>query len=256
MKKILYVVDYLQNEPNSVSSILKNILDLEVNDYQQIIALHQGNQNATFTVQKIEEIKTYSAKQYSSFTKKLLRIRTKVLGNKNPIQCNKEHIRKIMKKECPDLVIFFLYNPESEYVKNCENMNVPYIYILYDTYVGRPKLICNVKTSKSKELHVINNSIAYFVPSFFYNEYLDCYNNKKIIPFDLPLLIDKQLINNAFESDVSNYNFTYFGQLQSFRNSEKIKSIFNELDLVLDIFTQSSIESDDIFVVHTPIKEH
>ena len=127
---------------------------------------------------------------------------------------------------------------------------------MYDTFISRPGI--NPENSK-EEQYVINNSNGYFVPSFFIEDYQINYQNaaswEKIRKYDLPLLIEKRNVKFTYENNLKNnsYDFTYFGQIQTFRNSDKIKKIFSKLNITLDIFTTMNIESDNIFKVHSAI---
>lgn len=253
MKKILYIVDYLQNEPNSVASILESILALENQNTEKIVVHHLGNEETTHSVRFINGIKTYTASPCSGSKKIIKRFKHRVFGSKDQIQCNIEHLRKIIEIECPDLIFFFLYSPVQEFVKICEDKGIPYIYMLYDTYVGRPELLSNLELAKTNEIAVIEKSIAYFVPSFFFNEYKINYNSDKIISYDLPLLVDSKSVIQSYGREANNYNFSYFGQIQDFRNSDVIKSILGSLNLSLDVFTQKELESDNVFSIHHPV---
>lgn len=253
MKKLLYIVDYLHNEPNSVSSILNSILRLDIRDTEKIVVQHQGNQDGTFTIGTIDRIKTYTAKKNSTYLKLFKRVQGKLFGYKDSKLCNEEHIKRIIEIEKPNLVFFFLYSPEKEYARICEAKGIPYVYMLYDTYLGRPELNCDTQPVIANELYVIEKSISYFVPSFFYDEYQLSYKSQKIIPYNLPLLVDINSVKQGYDRQSNNYDFTYFGQVQSFRNADKIKAIFESLNLQLDVFTQTNIESDDVFRIHSPV---
>ena len=49
------------------------------------------------------------------------------------------------------------------------------------------------------------------------------------------------------------YNYLYLGQIQSFRNAEIIQTIFKKIGIRLDIFTNSSVQSSETFIVHPAI---
>lgn len=253
MKKIIFIVDYLHNEPNSVSSILNNILNLNNSIAENVVVHHQGNQEGSFDVCEVDGVKTYCAKHYSKIQSFIKRINGKINGRKEQSKCNEEFIRKIVEKERPNLVFFLLYSPEVNYVKICEELAIPYIYMLYDTYIGRPELDCNVIVAKEHEKKVIDSSVAYFVPSFFYKDYKLNYDSNKVISYDLPLLVDLKSVEQSYARSTKKYNYTYFGQIQSFRNSESIRTIFRALNLKLDVFTQSDIEEDDVFAIHSTV---
>ncbi len=133
----------------------------------------------------------------------------------------------------------------------CTKRNIPYISILYDTYIERPFL--NKEEGYPIEKYIIQNAIGYFVPGFFLDGYLKHYDDSNIYPFDLPLLIDKQDVSNAYQTSNQKYNFTYFGQMQTFRNGDRIKDIFRELNCTLDVFSTSPKENDGAFVHHPAV---
>ncbi|MEE1060956.1 MAG: hypothetical protein UH080_03905 [Ruminococcus sp.] len=123
--------------------------------------------------------------------------------------------------------------------------------MLYDTFIARPDV--DIKSNLAGESYVMEqNSQGYFVPSFFFDKYTEYYKSDKLIKYDLPLLIDKLDVLKAYDNP-KQYLFTYFGQIQSFRNSDNIKQIFHKITYTLDIFTTQNIASDEIFKVHPAV---
>ena len=255
MKKLLYVVDYLQNEPNSVGIILNVMLaELQVwgGGVKQMVVKVRGNQENTYIYDDIDGYKTYTARSYTGISSLAIRAKRKFFGVRGQKECNISHISTIIDLEHPDLVVFFVFSPDEDYTRVCQDRNIPYIYMLYDTYAGRPGI--DAEKARQIEKIVIDSSVAYFVPGFFYNEYKQ-YSSEKVIPFDLPLLIQKDKVKAAFSRNAEKYNFSYFGQIQNFRNAERIKDICRQLNIKLDVFPSMPVERDDVFIVHEPVSE-
>lgn len=255
MKKILYIVTYLQNEPNSVGNILKVMLATiaDMGGIEQIVVHERGNQMNTNTVCEIDGYKTYTAKQYGKPMRVLMRIQREVTGNKNQKHFNIEHIGKIIEAEEPDLVVLFTFSPEPDYAALCREKNTCYVYMLYDTYIGRPGI--DINEAVRVERPVIEKSCAYYVPRFFCDDYLRHYDSDKIIPYDLPLLIDKNAVKAAYQRDAVHYDYTYFGQIQSFRNADQVQKICRSLGITLDIFASDRVDAkkDEIFRLHPAV---
>lgn len=272
MKKILYVVKYLPDACNSVGDILKCMVDLpQMKNYEQVIAQCDGHSFSFLDVSYKDKCKYYNAeiisiKEIISNKKINLLKKIKLIFNKIKLfiiqklnkserflqKTNEDYLIKIIKDEQPDLVVFFVYSPQKRYAEICKESNTKYAYMLYDTFLARPgvdKKVCSIK-----EKYVIENSEAYFVPSFFADDYYNEYGRGKIIGFDLPLLVEKEDVETAYKNKKI-FEFSYFGQIQNFRNGDKIRQIFVKLGIKLDVFTSSyECESDETFVIHNVLK--
>ena len=167
---------------------------------------------------------------------------------------NLSYIKSIIKKEKPNLVVFFTFNPCKSYAKYCKAENIPYISVLYDTYIGRPEL--NIDKAYRLEEFVIKNAKGYFVPNFFYDLYREVYRFNNIYSFNLPLLIEKYDVINAYQNRVKKADFAYFGQIQSFRNGEAVKGILSNLKIKLDVFSTNKYQSDNTFIVHPAVTKN
>ncbi|MBQ9728066.1 MAG: hypothetical protein IJV85_00555 [Clostridia bacterium] len=264
--KILYYTDYLLNEYNSVRDILFNfLLHPEVQNDEQVV-VHSGGRigrNYCWKEEEMEGYKTYYTVNIASEKKRgngfLNGITTKILDvlqmNKiRGVVGNNKYFKKILKKENPNLVIFLTFTPNKRISKICDAAGVPYAVCLYDTYVSRPNM--NQKKVIRKEKYIINNSIGYFVPNFFYGDYQKYYQSSKLKEYCLPLLIDKEEVLKAYKNSQGEaYEFTYFGQIQSFRNRDTTKKIFEQLKTKLDVFTTQSYKDDGVFFFHPALTQ-
>ena len=275
MKKILYISDYTFDVYNSVNDILYNIVAAPAIDkFENIIVRLDGRRRFPYDIKNYyNKYKTYTApeqnfhhllrnNEYSFFERVRClyrRILFSVANRRDKVaefekSDNIKYIDSIIKREKPDLVVFYIYVPNTDYIDICIKRKVPYISILYDTYIERPGL--DIKTGMAREKYVIENSKAHIVPSFFYDGYVKYYNNAKVKKFDLPLLIDKISVQQAYQKADVKYDFTYFGQIQSFRNGDKIKDLFRTLGLKLDVFSSMHYESDDVYTVHRALTQN
>ncbi|MBQ1393133.1 MAG: hypothetical protein IIY81_06315 [Lachnospiraceae bacterium] len=157
----------------------------------------------------------------------------------------------IIKKENPALVVFFIYTPDIKCASICEDMYVKFIILLYDTFLSRPGV--EKEQTMITEKTLIEKSYGYLVPSFFYKEYSNCYDQKKLLSYNLPLVIEREQVVDAFNCTADGYDFLYLGQIQQFRNLEKIKVLFNQMNLKLHVFTSQDLESDSIFQIHSAV---
>ncbi len=269
MKKIMYVVDFLPDVCNSVGDIL-NCLIKKTSSYENVIVKSDGYAYGNLNIKKINGYRCYFAdiftiteiiknKSLTLFQKFMLILKkcllnfAKLINKEDEFnrRVNSKHLYKIIKKEQPDLIVFFVFTPKVEYTDICIKTGQSYVFMLYDTFIERPGIDRNVYFPKEK--YVIDNSKAYFVPGFFADEYYKIYGSEKINSFNLPLLIEKKDVENAYKNKID-FEFTYFGQVQSFRNGEKIRKMFAELNKKLDIFTSSrDCQGDDVFIIHDAI---
>lgn len=270
-KKILYVSDYTLNQYNSVRDILYNIATQEeLSEYEQIIVKSKGRKYNPIKTDYYEGLKTYSSSNQkisdmwqrkdmslpektaqcfhmilkSALYKTRLKRRFDVFESKN-------YLKSIIKKEKPHLIVFLTYNPNKMYAEICNKLKIPYISILYDTYIGRPDI--DKKAAYSTEKFVIDHSVGYYIPDFFYNLYSETYDTSKISSIRLPLLIDEKKVSEAYQNSKKKYDFTYFGNIQSFRNGDKVKELLKELNITLDVFSAEKISSDDVFKTHPAV---
>lgn len=156
----------------------------------------------------------------------------------------------MLKNIKPDYIVCFCFSPERRLADLCVRLNIPYCYVLYDTYLKRP----NSTPDCEMEEYVIRRSDKYLIPSFFYPEYKDYYQNEQIMPYDLPLLLSDEQIVRARMTESCGFPFLYLGQLQSFRNTKEVTDIFRMLGYVLDVYTGDSITESDNLHRHQPLK--
>lgn len=268
MNKIVYISDYTLNEYNSVRDILYNIItQKKLLKYEHIIVKSTGKMHKPisknvydgFTVYSNSELKTseylkiknisFGSKKSYAFHQLIYKI-TSLMNKKSRYKKydNEAFLKRILKEEKPQLIVFLTYSPKRAYVEICQKYKIPYIFMLYDTYIERP----DIDRMKAYEIekYVIDNSEGYFIPGFFYEQYAKIYSGMKIAHYNLPLLIDKSDIEKAFKEHDEQYNFTYFGQIQSFRKGEEIKRILRNLNMQLNVFTTEDYKDDDVFKIH------
>jgi len=270
-KKILHVTDFALNEYNSVRDISYALVNHpSLHQYTHVFSVSRGNHLNTFGVSYIEGYKTYTSyamttlelvqnHDLSVFKRiKLLTRRTfaKILSlihmdRSYYAHTSMKYLKHIIKLEKPSMVCLFTGTPDPDYVKACLKCKTPYINMLYDTYIERPNK--NKEAVFQTESYVLKHSVGYFVPGFFYKGYISFYNSSKLKSYNLPLLIDKDTVLKAYKEASTPYEFTYFGQIQKFRNGDKISAILKRLELVIDIFTTQKIESNDVFRVHPAV---
>lgn len=270
-KKIMYISDFTLNQFNSVRDILYKIIsNKDMSAYEQIIVKSTGRIHNPIKTDYYEGFKTYSTSscKFSEFLKrKDVSIRDKAqhifhkilytvackLNSENKYRTfeNYDYLNSVLKKEKPDLVVFLIYSPNEKYAKMCMKYKIPYISILYDTYLGRPKV--NPDDAYCLENYVIKNSEGYYVPSFFFDNYSKIYNHQKLHSMNLPLLIEENEVVEAYKKTKSKYNFTYFGQMQAFRNCDAVKNILRNLNISMDVFSTEKLPSDDVFKIHPAV---
>lgn len=273
MKKILYFVDYRPNVYNSVTEMLHNILK-QAKDTENVVVVN-GYDYEILCKREIDGVCTVFGETVSlgDF------FRDKSLGFREKCYClsrrflkylmkwvneegwvawsNKENFSRVIKMEKPDMVCFMIWHPCPAFVKVCRRNNVEYMQILYDTFLNRPDPGWDNERVSKEEPYVIRNAKAYFVPSFFFDGYIDAYGStalsSKIQSYNLPLLVKRENVLKAVRQAKPEYDFTYFGQIQSFRNADKIEEIFRSLHLRLDVFTATKYQGDEIFKVHKAV---
>ncbi len=273
MKKILYISDFTLDQYNSVRDILYNLItQKDMVKYEQVVVKSTGKMHNPIKKDVCYGFKTYSnmrmrtvdylKKKNISFVSKISYICHKFLCKiANLLKITKryrkydniKYINRVIKEEKPQLVVFLIYSPQKEYVELCKKYRIPYIFILYDTYIGRPKI--NKETAYKTERFVIENSEGYYVPDFFYNLYSNTYNCDKVKCMNLPLLTPEKDVIEAYKNCTEKIEFAYFGLMQSFRNVEEIKKLLQSLGIKLDIFSTEKYESDETFQVHPAITQ-
>ncbi len=271
MKKILYISDYTLDCFNSVRDILYNLVtSKEMAAFEHVVVKSTGAMHSSIRVDYYEGIKNYSSimsnaaecanqKECSLIRKidhviyKILHYIFKALRMTHILTHydNIAYIKEIIKKERPHAVVFLTYTPMKNYARYCKKRKIPYISILYDTYIGRPNI--NIKCAHRLEKEVIENAKGYFVPSFFYELYQKMYKSDAIQSYNLPLLIPKENVLKAYQNRPHKTEFVYFGQIQSFRNGETIKKLFRTLGIQLDVYTTERYKSDETFVIHKAV---
>ncbi len=273
MKKILYVVDYLLDEYNSVRDAIYNIAtSSQLKEYEVVLVRQDGlNYNPLvcgeaygikyYKTQKLSFGQILKSKNLSIFKKlssiykrcvyKFISLFKKNTNGENV--ANEKYLDKIIKTENPDLIMFMAYSPKKVNAELCIKYSKPYLYMLYDTFITRPGE--DLLKAKKLEEYVINNSCGYFIPHFFIDDYLKNYNNDKIIKYNYPLLVGQKEVENAYYNTDKKYEFVYFGQIQPFRNGDKIKEVCKKLNICLNVFTTKPLESDETFKVFPAITQ-
>ena len=268
--KVLIVTDYLPDAKNSVSEILNVLIERLNNFGKKCVIIQYNNELAKMVVTKEYNFgKVYRGKPFKfisiiqlngNFFSKILSISSfamqKILllfGHEGRFVNKQKHriIKKIIKKEKPDLVAFLIYTPNIECSKICQDLLIKHVFILYDTYLARPQ-IDKAKVVET-ERKLIDKSLGYFIPSFFYDEYKKTYGDFKVYSYNLPLVIEEKTVKDSYKGEHIGFDYLYLGQIQEFRNENRIKSIFEKLHLKLDIFTSQSTQSDEVFTVHSSI---
>lgn len=264
MKSILYIVDCFPDESNSVADILANTLSFFKGKYNQTVAKREGYSYVAAEKTMIDGIPCYCAKDLGK--ERNLRIRQGILYYflfKIAVKMTPKRYRdslyqrdsirywkELLRREKPDLVVWFCLSPEKKVVDFCIKYHIPYCCALYDTYLKRPEITPDC----AMEEYVIRHSVNYLIPSFFYPDYEAHYHADQICPYDLPLLISKEQVARARKAERCGYPFVYFGQLQAFRNANEVEEIFRTLGYSLDVFTGDSIPERDVWHKHNPIK--
>lgn len=253
--KILYFVDYLPDVPNSVGNILNvllnNLLSLGVN---QVVAQRPELNYSVIQKRVVNGFVAYTGDYNSKFDV----IKTKIIKKFKDIDNLRvdgeiKYLNSLIQLEKPDLIFFLIFNPEKHLAEFCKNNGIKNYWMLYDTYVSRPGQ--RISEAIDLEEKVMELSRGYYVPSFFYDDYCKYYKNENLKSYNLPLLIPKFDVNDAYSKrDFENgYEYTYFGQVQAFRNADKIKEICRKINIKIDVFTTDDLESDDVFIVHKAV---
>ena len=275
IKKILYIVEYFPEEPNSVADILSAFLrTFQETDRAQSIALVKGhcyekmqldlrNGYRHYFTRKDSIRNAFRSGEYSFteimrflFWMLLLRVlaffHLHTLSDTILKVANTKYLRRIIREERPNLVFFFVFSPQLEYAELCRKSKIPYLYVLYDTFKDRPGV--DPDDGYRIEKAVIDHSSGYYVPSCFFKGYPETYRSNHLHAYEFPLLIDKEAVMRHTCKNPIRYDFSYFGQLQVFRNIEKVRDICKQAGICIDIFTADELKNDDVFHVHAPIK--
>lgn len=270
-QRILYVVDFLPNVPNSVGDILNCMLKFRKDQYDQYICLGEGRLYNIIDHKRIKGYSVYSAEEknkkelilsrkYSVHEKMLYLVRHGILNLLGDLYdwdgYNKDseikYFQQILKMCKPDLVIFFMYTPKRIYIDACIKNRIPYMHMLYDTVISRPRVANNCLAD---ERYCIEHAKGYFIPSFFFHDYQKKYKEStNVFSYDLPLLISSEMVKRAYSKNtIKKYKFSYFGQIQKFRKAEQIKMILRKAGIVLNVFTTMKLDSDDAFNIHEAV---
>lgn len=244
---VLFVVDYGLDSSNSVAQILRNICySKEMECFNKVVFVLEQNYYALqkTTINNIVQISTAKEKTRDTFYKRNVfkclyyksfedlttlakhgykYVRTSLTSN---------DLKIIKRKFNIDYVLYLTFFPDPYALK----AKIPYSYFLYDTYLSRP----GVKKHEIRmEKKVIDHSIKYYLHSYFFDYYQKTYpSDQHIHSLHYPLFPSKDEVNTAIKSvKKEQYQFSYFGQLQDFRNVPEIASIFKEANLTVDVFS-------------------
>ncbi|MBQ9730471.1 MAG: hypothetical protein IJV80_06660 [Clostridia bacterium] len=254
-KKILFVTSSLFDEYNAARDIAYSTATALLSfGTDQVIVRYGGHDGLPTLVEEKCGFKSYftqrrklksilTDKNVSAIQKiktvffgALLRVARIVrLQERLEVLLNARWLKKIIKAEKPSLVLF-VSHPSKQTAKILKKIKIPYVVIHYDTTVEDP----NVKMTKKRiaeEKYVMDNSEALFVQNCFYKGYRKYYTSDKLKPYNLPLLVDEEKVLTAYASKEKNYKFSYFGQLQAFRNGYRVNDIFEELGEKLFVFS-------------------
>ena len=272
-KKILYIFEGSLNQYNSVIDILYSLLkQFDDTQYEQVLASYRGTPAYPLKVENTQGYKSYSVTkctwkqlisndqlstiQKISYSLKSLvhNCMAKIPRIRHIYRCweYNRFYDKIFRLEKPDIVVYFAISPEKGFSRVCKRRNIPYISMLFDTFIDRPHITQKEAAIENDE---IVNALGYFVPDFFMDGYRKHYDHQNIYPFKLPLLIPKDNVLQAYKNVEKTLDFTYFGQLQSFRNGDRIKEIFKELGATLDIFSTEKHPSDNTYIFHNAVSQ-
>ena len=225
-KRILYVVDYLPTKANSVGAILQVLLQSFAREDREFIIVHNADgEISAADVTYIDGYKTYTTEEADGRRKlsRFIRRGKTFMAHRTKREESLLQLEQIIRAESPDLIIFFVFSPDQDYARICIRNKTEYVWVLYDTYIARPGI--QFDEGYEIEKYVIENAKAYFIPSFFYPEYQRTYQTEKVVSYDLPLLIEKEVVLAAYNRKAPVFDYTYFGQIQSFRNEEAEKAI-------------------------------
>ena len=248
-RKILYVVDYLPDIPNSVGNILNAVLNnVSALKVKQIIVQRPELYFSSIQKRYVNGFLAYTGENITKFDKLKSKVMKRIKKTDNSQQTEIDYFQSLIDIEKPDFIIFLIFNPEKHLAKICKDNGIKNYWMLYDTFVSRPGL--DITDAVSIEETAMKESLGYYVPSFFYDDYRKYYCCDKLKSYNLPLLIPKNDVVDAFNKHEDAYEYTYFGQVQSFRNADKIKELCRKIHVKIDVFTTDDLESDDVFVVH------
>ena len=250
-KRILYVVDYLPTKANSVGAILQVLLQAFARGDREFIIVHNADGEISASdITYIDGYKTYTTEEADGRRKlsRFIRRGKTFMAHRTKREESLLQLEQIIQTESPDLIIFFVFSPDQDYARICIRNQTEYVWVLYDTYIARPGI--QFDEGYEIEKYVIENAKAYFIPSFFYPEYQRTYQTEKVVSYDLPLLIEKQEVLAAYNRKAPVFDYTYFGQIQSFRNEEAVKAICRKAAIKIDVFTAERYQSDDTFRIH------
>ena len=255
MEKVLFCVTFKHNEPNSVALILSNILkNIDKKNLDVRIAIERTDIFSPLEIVNIDnEIYYLTDSSKRNMLGKIHFFINKSLRKIGLLKINPFalYLKKIKRRFNFSKIIFFIGTPKVDVCNYLYNHNIQYSVILYDKWLSRPYK--DNKKIINEEKHIIMHSHSYYVPNFFFNNYQKEYMSDKIHPYYLPLLIEKEEVDKYSNADII-YQFSYFGQLQYFRNVENIEIIFRSLNLKLDIFTDDiPVKSYRNYIFHKSI---
>ena len=266
-RSILFVCNYLPEKNNSVSAILNRIVDLDCfKEHEAVFARYDKlhfekakrssvNGNVVFYVEKEQDFRRALTDPDATLIDKIktffIRLRDKIC--KEQVSPYLSFFKYVYKRVDPVKVVFLTYSLDIEIAKFLATRKTKFFTFLYDTLIDRPNEDLN--SNKVIEEQIIELSELYFVPSFFYPKYQQIYSNEKIVPYRLPLVIDEETVKSAFASFGNGnstflFDFSYFGQIQSFRNFDDIVKIFEELGISLHVFSDRQTGNKNSVIFH------
>lgn len=259
---LLFVVDYGLDSPNSVGQILRNIYFdsifssivkciLVLGDCFEYLCEENidGNIQLKFTNDKTHSNIIFRRSIFVIAFFKFLAVIKKVLRRGDASFQTivvSSSLRFIKRKFKISRVLFLTYSPDKYAYKS----GIPYSYFLYDTFLGRPSI--DSKSIKM-ERRVIKRCISYYLAPFFFDNYKEKYpENRKIKSLAYPLFPSIENVRSTQNLDIK-YSFSYFGQLQNFRNVSDIAAMFDVLGILVDVFSWQHPVKNKSFVYHQPL---
>ena len=260
-KVILFVVDYGLESPNSVGQILRNIAFSDTfGSFEKYVFVRSVNFcffDRNIVANDVTQITVSNhSVPHQIFRRniilclwfKVLRLFVSIAhrgGSRLLTMVMTSNLRVLKKIFNVDFALYLTGTPNEYAMKS----KIPYSYFLYDTYLSRPGVAPKFIEIEER---VIKKSIAYYQAPFFYTDYhakYPEYSNIKCLAF--PLYPTKEEVDKAkSRSKGIQYKFSYFGQMQDFRNIEEIAALFESVGIYIDVFSwQHPIDSKS-FVYH------
>ena len=267
--RTLFISDYSLDEANSVRDIMKQLILQNPFLFKDCSVWKQDvSDYGVVNCVEIDGVKNYFNKNYHrkksflldgdvSIFKKIGFIARKIflkITHKakffDSYSLSLKRIRNIFKF---DNVVMLTYNILPGIIKFCNKRNISVSIFLYDTILERP--FSNRINNGFFEKFAIAHVNYYFVPSFFYDLYAKKYKCSNVLSYNLPLLIQKEIVFKSIQKSLSlpKHELSYFGQLSSFRNVDSIAKLLYSTNNHIDVFSKDRCFNTDCFNYHNPV---